>query len=371
MRLFHTIKILFLRDTLLGICLVLALLSMLVIPPDAAYLRYFDVRVLCLLFCLMAVVLGLQECGLFAVLSQRLLAGCDHFRILCLALVLMPFFAAMLITNDVALLTFVPFTILVLEQINRRDKLVRIVVLQTVAANIGSMATPVGNPQNLFLYTFYAMDAEDFFSTIAPAALFGLAALSAVALYVGNDSVTVRFSARQTLSHPGRLAVYIILFVLCLMTVFHFFAYPLLTVVVIICLLILSPDLLKRVDYSLLLTFVCFFLFAGNMGRMPPVRSVLSALLQQDALLSAIAASQIISNVPAAVLLANFTANWRELLLGVDIGGLGTPIASLASLISLRFYLQSEGAQPLRYLRVFALFNIAGITLLLAFVRLF
>lgn len=369
MRLFGTIKAFFLRDTLLGICLVLSALSMLAVPPDAAYWRYFDIRVLCLLFCLMAVVLGFEQCGVFTALSQRLLTGCGHFRTLCLALVLLPFFCAMLVTNDVALITFVPFTILVLQQINRRDGLIYIVVLQTVAANLGSMATPVGNPQNLFLYFFYGLHAGAFFKTVVPFMLVSLAALSAAALCVKNGAVAM-VSAPQMLCYPGQLAVYAGLFFLCLLSVLHLFPYIILTVLVVVCLLILSPDLLKKVDYSLLLTFVCFFVFAGNMGRLSQVRELLSVLLVQNTLLSAVAASQMISNVPAAVLLARFTADWRGLLLGVNIGGLGTPIASLASLISLKYYLRAERAQPLRYLWVFTLVNVAGIILLLGFVKL-
>ena len=371
MRLFVFIKNLFRHDTLLGVCLILADLSMLAVPPDEEYLSYFDARVLCLLFCLMAVVLGFQECGVFAVLSQRLLKSCNRFPVLCLVLVLLPFFCAMLVTNDVALITFVPFTILVFEQIGRNDNLVRIIVLQTVAANLGSMATPVGNPQNLFLYAFYTLDAKEFFTVVMPLVMTSLAALSMVALCVKNDAVQVCFSSQSTLCHPKRLAVYITLFALCLLTVFRFFPYLILTAIVIVSLLALSPALLKKVDYSLLLTFVCFFLFAGNMGRMPQIRQMLSVLLEQNTLLSAITASQIISNVPAAVLLSNFTADWRGLLLGVNIGGLGTPIASLASLISLKFYLRADHAQPLRYLWIFTLVNIAGLLLLLEVVRLF
>ncbi len=370
MRLFGTIKTFFMRDTLLGICLVLSALSMLAVPPDALYLGYFDTRVLCLLFCLMAVVLGFEQCGVFTALSQRLLTGCGHFRALCLALVLLPFFCAMLVTNDVALITFVPFTILVFGQINRRDGLIYIIVLQTVAANLGSMATPVGNPQNLFLYFFYGLHAGAFFKTVMPFMLISVAALSAATLCVKNDTITMSFSKRQTLCHPGRLAVYAALFFVCLLSVLHLFPYIILTALVVVCLLILSPDLFKKVDYPLLLTFVCFFVFAGNMGRLPQVRDLLSALLAQNTLFSAVAASQVISNVPAAVLLARFTADWRGLLLGVNIGGLGTPIASLASLISLKYYLRSAHAQPLRYLWVFTLVNVAGIILLLGLVKL-
>lgn len=247
------------REAVLTISFCCALLSMLAVPPDAGYADYIDLRVLCLLFCLMAVVAGLQQCGLFALLAQRLLSGRRPLRVLYLVLVLLPFFTSMLVTNDVALLTFVPFSVLVLGHIGRPEALIRVVVLQTLAANLGSMATPVGNPQNLFLCSAFALPLGDFLSVVLPPALISLLALAAAAL-----------------------------------------------------------------------------------------------------------ASQVISNVPAAVLLAGFTDNWRALLAGVNIGGLGTPIASLASLISLKLYLRAEHASLPRYLAVFTAANAAGLAVLSA-----
>lgn len=354
------------REAVLVISLVCALLSMLAVPPDAAYVGYIDLRVLCLLFCLMAVVAGLQQCGLFTVLAQRLLTGRKQLRLLYLALVLLPFFCSMLITNDVALITFVPFTVLVLAHISRMDALIRVVVLQTLAANLGSMATPVGNPQNLFLCSYYGLDISSFLRIVLPLTLVSLIALSVAALWTRGETIEISFPQREHIAQPRLFALLCALFVLCLLSVVHVLHYGILTGIVILCLALFARELFTRVDYMLLLTFVCFFIFAGNIGRIDAVRSALEFLLGRSTYWTSVLASQIISNVPAAVLLSGFTDNWRGLLAGVDVGGLGTPIASLASLISLKLYLRAENASLPRYLLVFTLANIAGLILLSA-----
>ena len=333
------------KEPVLCIAAVCAAVSTLLNPPSPAYLNYIDWRVLTLLFCLMAVVAGLQECGVFAVLAQRLLAGERRMRLVSLALVLLPFFVSMVVTNDVALITFVPFAVLVLGLIGRTEYLAPLVVLQTMAANLGSMATPVGNPQNLYLYADYELTAEQFFGTMLPLTLVSLAVLTAASLLcVRDEGIQVRFQEQAELRRPGRLGLMAGLFVLCLLSVFRVLPYPALLAVVAGGLLLFDRGLFRRVDYGLLATFFCFFLFAGNIG--------------------ACLTSQIISNVPAAVLLSGFTADWRGLLVGSNLGGLGTPIASLASLISLKVYLRTPGARPGRYLLLFTAANGAALVLL-------
>ena len=359
------------HEPMLVVCAVVALISMLFMPPDAEYLSYIDFRVLCLLFSLMAVVLGFQECGFFRALAHKLLSGEKQLRLLSLILVLLPFFASMVVTNDVSLITFVPFTILVLSMVDQKELLIRIVVLQTMAANLGSMATPVGSPHDLYLYEYYKLSAGEFFKLMLPLTGVSLAGLSVAALCTKTEPLKVRFEEEVRLHKPKKFTLYTALFILCLLSVFRVLPYLAVTAFVFIAMLLVSPKLLRNVDYSLLLTFVCFFIFAGNMGRIPDVRGFLSGLLEKNTLLTAILSCQLISNVPASVLLSGFTQDWRALLLGTNIGGLGTPIASLASLISLRLYLRSEGAKPVRYLAVFTLANAGGIFLLLAAVRLF
>ena len=335
-------------------------------PPSAAYLAYIDLRVLCLLFCLMAVVVGLQDVGVFQVLAQKLLTGERPVRRITWLLVMLPFFCSMLVTNDVALITFVPFAILVLEMIDRRQLLIPVICLQTIAANLCSMATPVGNPQNLFLYAKYQLGLGEFLALLLPIVLVSLVLLTAVCFFCGGKgSIHISFPQQASIGSKGRLALYGTLFVLCLLSVCRVLHYGILTAIVTVALLAVQPKLLKQVDYMLLLTFVCFFVFSGNLGAMPAVQSALSSVMEKNTLLCSAAASQVISNVPAAVLLSGLTEDWRGLLAGVNVGGLGTPVASLASLISLKFYLRHSDARTGAYLGWFTVANVIGLVLLL------
>lgn len=359
------------ENAVLVIAAVCAAVSMIWVPPDAAYAGYIDWRVLSLLFCLMAVVAGLQSCGLFDVLAQKMLSGKRPMRAVLLALVLLPFFTSMLITNDVALLVFVPFAVLVMERIGREKRLAYVIALQTVAANLGSMATPVGNPQNLYIYSAFSLTAGSFFAVVLPLTAVSLAGVCLAALATKGETIEVRFQQPRRIQSRPRLAMLAGLFLLCLLTVFRLLPFGILLGVTVLLLLLFARDLFRRVDFGLLLTFVCFFIFAGNLGRLEGIRAFLSNLMESHAALTAGLASQVISNVPAAVLLCGFTEQWRPLLVGVDVGGLGTPIASLASLISLKFYVCSHEARPARYLLVFSVLNAAGLVILSAAAFLF
>ena len=354
------------REAVLVISFLCAVVSMFFVPPSGAYLSYVDFRVLCLLFCLMAVVAGFTRCGLFAVLAEKLLCGRKNFRLLSLILVMLPFFTSMLITNDVALITFVPFTVLVLRLVGREKNLIYLVVLQTIAANLGSMTTPVGNPQNLFLYSHFSISIGTFFQTMLPLSVLSLFALAAASLGVKGEIIQVSFPRRQTIQEPRLLGLLLALFVLCLLCVCHLLHYLVVFALVVICLLLFARGLFPKVDYCLLLTFVCFFIFAGNMGNIPAVQQFLAGLLEKNTLLSSLAASQVISNVPAAVLLSGFSQDWQGLLLGTNIGGLGTMIASLASLISFKAYMRADQPNPGRYLLVFTVANVVGLVVLVA-----
>ena len=277
----------------------------------------------------------------------------------------------MLVTNDVALLTFVPFTLLLLEQVGCASAVIPMLVLQTIAANLGSMATPVGNPQNLFLYAAYSLTAGEFFSATLPLTAVSLVCLTAAALPVLPKALPALKLEWETLQQPRKLAVYAVLFVLCLLTVFRILPYGVMTVIVLAAIAVMEPKLLRGLDIALLATFVCFFIVSGNLGRVEAVRAFLQSLLGRSTLLTAVGTSQVISNVPAAVLLSGFTDQWRPLLEGVNIGGLGTPIASLASLITLKLYLRWPGARAGRFLLVFSLANVAGLAVLLAAAMLF
>ena len=362
----HRLRAFLKRETLLLISVSAALLSVAFVPPDREYAAYIDWRVLSLLFCLMAVVAGITRAGLFHLLSCRLVSRVRGTRSLTLLLTLLCFFSSMLVTNDVALLTFVPFTILVLTLADQPGLLIPLVILETVAANLGSMLTPVGNPQNLYLYAYYHLQPGGFYAVTLPLTGLSLLLVTGLALLTRNHTLTVALVDKPAgLQSRPRLCLHLGLFALCLLTVIGLVPYPATLAAVLLCLLFDRP-VFSSVNYSLLLTFLGFFIFVGNLSRIDAVRESLADLITGRELPAAALLSQIISNVPAAVMLSSFTDNGPALLAGVNIGGLGTLVASLASLISFRLYAAVPGARPGRYLAAFTGVNLLLFTLLLA-----
>ena len=355
------------KETVLFIAVLCAAATMLIVPPTMEYIHYIDFRVLCLLFCLMGVVAGFKSVGTFQWMTYQLLRRIRSGRILGVTLVMLPFFSSMLVTNDVALLIFVPFTLALLSQLGLEKTMIPVIVLQTVAANLGSMATPVGNPQNLFLYAAFNLSAGEFFGVVLPLAVVSFVCLTIASVPVLPKELSHRDLETAEISSIRDLMIFGGLFILCLLTVFRVVAYPVTTAVIIAVLAIMNRKLLKEIDYMLLLTFVCFFIVSKNLGQVEAVREFLQSLLERSTLLTSVGASQIISNVPAAVLLSGFTSQWRELLAGVNIGGLGTPIASLASLITLKLYMRWPGAKVMKFMGIFLLANVAGLVILLGF----
>lgn len=359
------------KDPVLAVSGVLAVLSMFFVHPDAAYVSYVNYRVLALLFSLMCVMNGFQEQGVFRKMAVFILSRTADTRQLSAVLVFLCFFLSMLITNDVALITFVPFTVLVLSITGQQKRLISVIVLQTVAANLGSMLTPVGNPQNLYLYNLSdnlsGMGIGEFLSIMFPytAVSFLLLVLS---LFPGKNE-PVRLSSVFTDLPPvegKKLGCYIFLFLLCMGAVLRFLPWQLILAATLIILLLVNRPLLRKADYGLLLTFVFFFLFIGNMGRLPAVSDLLARILSGHELIIGVLSSQVISNVPSALLLSGFTSALRPLLIGVNLGGLGTLIASLARLISYKQYAQTEGCRKGAYLLAFTAVNAVFLLILLA-----
>lgn len=345
------------REPVLLIAALAAAISCAFVPPDRAYFAYIDFRTLSLLYALMVVVAGLRNAGAFTSLAHAVCVRAKDTRAMAILLVALPFFSSMLITNDVALLTFVPFAVVILKMTGRQDDLTLIVVLQTVAANLGSMLTPVGNPQNLYLYSYYHFTASEFLRVTLPVWLLSFALVTALCFLIPRAAQKVDFGEEPGMDRRA-LALHLALFAVCLLTVLRVVEWPVMLLIVAGALLIFDRKLLLSADFMLLLTFVAFFVFSGNLARLQSVDRLLRSLLEGREYLTAVLASQIISNVPAALLLSGFTNHARDLLLGVDIGGLGTPIASLASLISLKLYARSGGARVGKYMAVFTLINI-------------
>lgn len=363
------------KEKVLVLAFICAVISCFFVKPNLGYIDYIDFRTLGLLFCLMTVSVGLEACGFTSDTASFLMRKCKSTKSLVPVLVLLPFFVSMLVTNDVALIAFVPFAITVLELSDARKLIIPVVVMQTLAANLGSMATPVGNPQNLFLYSKYDLSAGEFFKTVLPYAGISLVLVTVVSIYIGvkgrkiaskssDDDIKLK---EPTVKNRKLVLIFCtVLFVLCLLSVFKFLDWRILTVITLIIFLIIAPKELLKVDYCLLLTFICFFIFSGNIGKIDAVKNFVSDLMTKNAFFTSLCLSQVISNVPAAVLLSGFTDNFRDLLLGTDIGGLGTPIASLASLISLKLYSKSEGSNNGKYLAVFMLTGVAFLLVLIA-----
>ena len=355
------------KETVLSIAALLAVISMFFVRPDAGYAEYIDYRVLALLFCLMAVVAAMQSIGVFKSLGMCLLGHAGTTRRLALILIFLCFFCSMLITNDVALITFVPFAVMMLTMADRSDLLIPVIVLQTIAANLGSMLTPVGNPQNLYLYTSFGISMGEFLLLMLPLTLLSGVLLFIAAMLIKSRQLSIVSSGSDIPRIPrGRFILYTVLFMVCIACVLRLTDYRIMLAVVIMAVLISDRSLFKKVDYFLLLTFVCFFVFIGNMERIPAIAELMSRLILGREIILGAAFSQVISNVPAAILLSGFTENYHGLLYGVNIGGLGTLIASLASVISFRCYSVTDNSSRGKYMLVFTLYNVVFLALLLA-----
>ena len=334
-----------------------ALGTMLIVPPDKGYADYINLTVLIQLFGLMTAVAGLRSVGLFDRLTEILLSKAGTVRRLGAVFILLCFFSSMLVTNDVALLTFVPLTLLVCRAIPDEKSRILMIVLETAAANLGSMLTPVGNPQNLYLYNEFQLTALSFVQTLLPAGIIGGAVLLLLNMMLPNEGCSGASSSEKAKIRAIPAAGYGILFVICLLTVFRVLPDWACLLAAVVIGLAFDRKLLLKVDYALLATFVCFFVFTGNIARIDAVSSFFSRILSGNEILVSALLSQVISNVPAAVMLSGFTDKGTALLLGVDLGGLGTIIASLASLISFQFYRKAENARPVKYLAVFSAVN--------------
>ena len=345
------------KEIVLIISFILAVCSAFLVKPNIGYIDYIDFKTLILLFCLMAVMAGLNSLGIFRLIAAKLLKFTKTSRSLCLVLSLLCFFSSMIITNDVALITFVPFSVIILNISQKKNLLIPLVTLETVAANLGSMVTPIGNPQNLYLFSSFNLSLEEFFKTLLPYALLSLVLTAFSALFFKKDTLQIAEDNEYIKSNKILTAIYAVLFVISILTVFRVIPHAITLALTVLIILIFDRKTLLKADYSLLLTFTFLFIFIGNLKNIESVNNLLSNAVNGNELVAGIAASQIFSNVPAAILLSAFTSNISELLIGVNLGGLGTLIASMASLISFK-YVVKEKVSASRYLAVFTGVNL-------------
>lgn len=359
------------KEIILCISGALALLSVFFVKPDREYINYIDFRVLAILFCLMLAMAGLQKEGIFKIIGNNLLKRTTNIRQLAFTLVFLCFFFSMLITNDVSLITFVPFAIMVLESAKKTNYIIYIVVLQTIAANLGSMFTPVGNPQNLYLYGMSQMTIMEFLKHMLIPVIISAILLMLSVAFIKNDKIDSDNILKDNIINinKNKVAAYIIIFVISLLCVARILPYQVMLVTGIIIACMADYKIIKSVDWLLLITFVNFFIFIGNMGRLDIIRESIKGIINGHEMLVGILSSQIISNVPSAMLLSEFTENYGMLIWGVNIGGLGTIIASMASLISYKFYANSPNGNNGRYMGVFTIMNLIYMILIVGFMK--
>lgn len=351
------------KNLVMCIALVAAIVTSVIVPVDKQYIGYFDFKTLTCLFCVLAVVCALKNINFFYILADKIVRVFKNAKMCVLALVYITFIGSMLIANDMALLTFLPLGYFVLTAASKRKYMAFTFIMQNIAANLGGMLTPFGNPQNLYLYSKYNIQNLEFISIMALPFLFSIIIITVCCLiFVKSEPLKLKDEAM--LLNKKRTALYLTLFAWSIVIVFRVIPYWVGLIVIPPVLLVFDRKALKSVDYGLLFTFVFFFIFAGNMARIDIVRDLFSSLLNKNTLLVSIASCQFISNVPSAILLSQFTENYRDLLVGVNIGGVGTLISSLASLITFREYVKHNPGKTRYYIAIFSAFNFAFLIIL-------
>lgn len=343
-------------EVVLTVSFVFAFVSVFFVKPSIDYISYIDFKTLALLFCLMAVTAAFKSAGVFDRLASMLLKKANTSRKLYLTLTLLCFFLSTIITNDVALITIVPFSLIVLKYSSQTKRTVFFVCAETVSANLGSMITPIGNPQNLYLYSNFDMTIGDFLKPIFPYWCLSLVLIVALSFFAGSEKLEYREEKRESLDGKY-IAAYAVLFLVTLLCVFKIIPHLVAFLLCLSFMLVFDRKNILKVDYSLLMTFVFLFVFIGNLGNIESIASFLKSVVNGNEVLAAVVSSQIFSNVPACILLSKFTENASALLVGVNLGGLGTLIASMASLISYKF-IKKENVKSLSYLKVFTLMNV-------------
>ena len=353
----------FLKDNaVLCIATLLAIVTSIIVPPDAKYLGYFDFKTLTCLFCVLAVVNALKGVRFFTVLATKIVTVFKNTRSVVLALVYVTFIGSMLIANDMALLTFLPLGYFVLTSTKKERLMAFTFIMQNISANLGGMLTPFGNPQNLYLYTYFNIGNLEFMGIMLIPFILSIALITICCLFVKNEPLSIEDT--QTKLPKAKTIIYLLLFALSIIIVFRVVNYLIGLFIIVTVLLFMDKSALKKVDYGLLLTFVMFFIFAGNTARIPIIEKALSSLMEKSPLLTPVISCQIISNVPSAILLSKFTTNYGALLVGVNIGGVGTLISSLASLITFREYVKHNPDKTLKYVGLFSIFNFAFLIIL-------
>lgn len=355
----------FKKNIVAVIAIMLAAFSMLFVPPDKEYLHYFDWKTLVFLFSTMLIIAAFKNIKTFTITAKTLIRRFSNTRGLVTALVFITGIGSIFIANDMALLTFLPLTIIVFKTCGKEKYTGMTIALQTVAANLGGMIMPFGNPQSLYLYSYFDIPVAKFLATMAPAFLLSMVLLVVICLFVKKEHAEIVIDEPMKLDKK-RVLIYTAFAVVALLAIFKIVNYLVAAAIIAVGLLVVDRKAYKKVDYGLMLTFSAFFVFSNNMARIETVRTVMTALTEKNVLLTGVVSCQLISNVPSAIFLSNFTGDWAALLLAVNIGGVGTLVASLASLISLKAYMQEYPGKGKKYILLYSAYNFSFLLVLTA-----
>lgn len=344
------------KNIVLVIAAVLALISCFIVKPDSKYIEYFDFKTLTCLFCTLAVICALKNIRFFTITANKIVALTGNTRSLALTLVYITFIGSMFLANDMALITFLPLGYISLSATNNEKYMAPIFIIQNISANLGGMLTPFGNPQNLYIYTKFNIPTIEFMGIMVVPFVVSIILFTVCCLFIPKEDLKLINDTKEKIQ-PKKTAFYLVLFSLTILMIFRLIPYYICLPIIVIAILLTDKKALAKVDYPLLLTFVCFFLLAGNISRIEIVNHFFSSLLEKSTLLTSIFSCQVISNVPSAILLSEFTTNYKELLMGVNIGGVGTLISSLASLITFREYTSHVKGKTMQYIGLFTALN--------------
>lgn len=353
------------KEVVLSVAIVAMIITMFFVPVDKEYLEYFEYKTLIALFCMLAVVAGLKNTNIFELVSKKLIGLFKTRRAVIYCLVYGTYLFDMIVANDMSLITFLPLTYLVLHKTNNDKYLAFTFIMQTIAANMGGMITPYGNPQNLYLFSFYEIAIPEFFKALLLQAITVAVMLFICVLFVKNEPLTLKNEEKFEIKKK-ELAVYAVLFVLVILSIFRVVPHVVTLALVILAVLIVDRKRFKYVDYALLATFCVFFVFSGNMARIDAVKELISVIVEKNTLIAGVVSCQFISNVPTAIFLSKFTQNWQDLLIAVNIGSLGIIISSLASLITLKEYLKHQPEGLKKYMIKFTILNTTFLVVLSA-----
>jgi len=352
------------NEVVLSVAIILTIITCFFVPIDKEYLNYFDYNTLICLFCILSVVAGLKSTNVFELISRKMIGLFHTRRAVIYSLVFGTFFFDMIVANDMSLITFLPLTYIVLHSTNNDKYLAFTFIMQTIAANMGGMITPYGNPQNLYLYSYYNIDTSEFFGILLLQSITVAVLLYICCAFIKNDTLKLKKNSKIIIS-KNNLIIYSILFILVILTIFRVIPYLITLGIVIVTIFCVDRTRFKKVDYALIATFSVFFIFSGNIARIPAIKDLISNIVVKNTLLAGLVSCQFISNVPTAIFLSKFTNNYTDLLISVNIGSLGILISSLASLITLKEFLKHQPKNFLKYLAMFTIFNTIFLCVLL------